>query len=91
VRRPKEQVLDQSRTHYNVMRQKRDLIEVWCIACCARRPLDTRSKRVEVPADHLWGAHTERSHRNFPLGVDSAPPAVIFSLWPTGGVEKFIG
>src|SRR6202008_1538008 len=25
---------------------------------------------VEVPADHLWGAQTERSHRNFPIGVD---------------------
>src|SRR5207244_6528922 len=22
----------------------------------------------EVPADHLWGAQTERSHRNFPVG-----------------------
>jgi fumarate hydratase class II len=26
--------------------------------------------RVEVPADHLWGAQTERSRRNFPIGVD---------------------
>jgi len=25
---------------------------------------------VEVPANHLWGAQTERSHRNFPIGVD---------------------
>jgi fumarate hydratase, class II len=25
---------------------------------------------VEVPQDHLWGAQTERSHRNFPIGVD---------------------
>src|SRR5262245_6275248 len=25
---------------------------------------------VQVPADHLWGAQTERSHRNFPIGVD---------------------
>src|SRR3989475_13336975 len=23
---------------------------------------------VEVPADHLWGAQTERSRRNFPIG-----------------------
>ena len=23
---------------------------------------------VEVPAEHLWGAQTERSHRNFPIG-----------------------
>jgi fumarate hydratase class II len=25
---------------------------------------------VEVPADHLWGAQTQRSHLNFPIGVD---------------------
>src|SRR5215472_12677439 len=25
---------------------------------------------VEVPADHLWGAQTERSHDNFPIGVE---------------------
>jgi fumarate hydratase, class II len=25
---------------------------------------------VDVPADHLWGAQTERSHRNFPIGVE---------------------
>src|SRR5438309_7938066 len=25
---------------------------------------------VEVSADHRWGAQTERSHRNFPIGVD---------------------
>ena len=24
---------------------------------------------VEVPAEHLWGAQTERSRRNFPIGV----------------------
>ncbi len=26
--------------------------------------------KVEVPADHLWGAQTERSRRNFPIGVE---------------------
>jgi fumarate hydratase, class II len=25
---------------------------------------------VQVPADHLWGAQTERSRRNFPIGVE---------------------
>ena len=25
---------------------------------------------VEVPEDHLWGAQTQRSHENFPIGVD---------------------
>ena len=26
--------------------------------------------QVEVPDDRLWGAQTERSHRNFPIGVE---------------------
>jgi fumarate hydratase class II len=37
---------------------------------------------VEVPADHLWGAQTQRSHLNFPIGeeryrraVDAGVPA----------------
>src|SRR5690348_14396779 len=25
---------------------------------------------VHVPAEHLWGAQTQRSHLNFPIGVD---------------------
>src|SRR6266403_300320 len=25
---------------------------------------------VQVPAEHLWGAQTERSHMNFPIGVE---------------------
>jgi fumarate hydratase class II len=25
---------------------------------------------VRVPSDHLWGAQTERSHENFPIGVE---------------------
>ncbi len=25
---------------------------------------------VQVPAEHLWGAQTERSHLNFPIGVE---------------------
>src|SRR4249919_1581415 len=25
---------------------------------------------VEVPADHLWGAQTQRSHLNFPIGAE---------------------
>jgi len=25
---------------------------------------------VRVPAEHLWGAQTQRSHSNFPIGVD---------------------
>jgi fumarate hydratase class II len=30
--------------------------------------------KVEVPADHLWGAQTEQSHRNFPIGVERFRP-----------------
>ncbi len=26
---------------------------------------------IEVPGDHLWGAQTERSRRNFPIGVET--------------------
>ena len=26
--------------------------------------------KVQVPADHLWGAQTERSRHNFPIGVE---------------------
>ena len=26
--------------------------------------------KVEVPAGHLWGAQTQRSHMNFPIGVE---------------------
>src|SRR5579862_50033 len=25
---------------------------------------------IEVPAEHLWGAQTERSRRNFPIGAE---------------------
>jgi fumarate hydratase class II len=25
---------------------------------------------VYVPAEHLWGAQTQRSHMNFPIGVE---------------------
>src|ERR1700733_5120971 len=41
-------------------------------------PTDTQKYRieedalgdVEVPVNHLWGAQTERSRRNFPIGVE---------------------
>jgi fumarate hydratase class II len=25
---------------------------------------------VQVPAEHLWGAQTQRSHLNFPIGIE---------------------
>jgi fumarate hydratase class II len=35
---------------------------------------------VEVPADRYWGAQTERSRRNFRIGAEAMPPAVIRAL-----------
>jgi fumarate hydratase, class II len=32
---------------------------------------------IEVPADHYWGAQTERSLHHFAIGHDTMPPAVI--------------
>ncbi len=32
---------------------------------------------VPVPADHLWGAQTERSRQNFRIGNEKMPPALI--------------
>ena len=34
---------------------------------------------VEVPAEHYWGAQTQRSLRNFPFGV-SMPIAVVHAF-----------
>ncbi|MFO1152173.1 MAG: class II fumarate hydratase [Rhodospirillales bacterium] len=39
---------------------------------------------VEVPADRYWGAQTERSHRNFPIGHERMPIALIRAF----GVQK---
>lgn len=37
---------------------------------------------VKVPAEHLWGAQTQRSFENFKIGVEKMPPELIraFSL-----------
>ncbi len=32
---------------------------------------------MRVPADALWGAQTQRSHENFPIGGQTMPPEVI--------------
>ncbi|MBV9650923.1 MAG: hypothetical protein JO296_12385 [Pseudonocardiales bacterium] len=31
---------------------------------------------IEVPAEHYWGAQTQRSLRHFPIGEDRMPKAV---------------
>src|SRR6476620_1081421 len=36
----------------------------------ADRPEEDALGTVNVPADHLWGAQTQRSHLNFPIGVE---------------------
>ncbi|HEY7817675.1 MAG TPA: lyase family protein, partial [Vicinamibacteria bacterium] len=35
---------------------------------------------IEVPSDRLWGASTERSLRNFRIGTERIPGAVIRAL-----------
>ena len=35
---------------------------------------------IEVPADRYWGAQTQRSLRNFPIGREHQPIAVIRAL-----------
>jgi len=39
---------------------------------------------VEVPADRYWGAQTERSRRNFPIGSERMPVALIRAF----GIQK---
>jgi fumarate hydratase, class II len=40
--------------------------------------------KVEVPADHYWGAQTQRSLHNFKIGGERMPPALVRAL----GVQK---
>ena len=35
---------------------------------------------VEVPADRLWGAQTQRSLQNFPIGTEKMPLEVIHAF-----------
>ena len=35
---------------------------------------------IEVPADRYWGAQTQRSIRNFPIGWEKQPVAVVRAL-----------
>ena len=35
---------------------------------------------IEVPADHYWGAQTERSLLHFKIGGDIMPPEIIWAL-----------
>ena len=35
---------------------------------------------VRVPADRCWGAQTQRSHENFPIGTEKIPQEVIYAF-----------
>ncbi len=35
---------------------------------------------MRVPADALWGAQTQRSHENFPIGGQTMPPEIIHAF-----------
>ena len=35
---------------------------------------------VKVPADRLWGAQTQRSFENFPIGTEKMPKEVVYSF-----------
>ena len=41
---------------------------------------------VEVPADRYWGAQTERSRRNFPIGEERMNPRLVHALGLIKGV-----
>ena len=32
---------------------------------------------IAVPAEHYWGAQTQRSYENFPIGVETQPEGII--------------
>ncbi|MDR2519752.1 MAG: class II fumarate hydratase, partial [Eubacteriaceae bacterium] len=44
-----------------------------------RVELDTMGE-VRVPADKLWGAQTQRSIENFPIGEEKMPLALIRAI-----------
>jgi fumarate hydratase class II len=49
------------------------------VAARTRTETDTFGP-IEVPADRLWGAQTERSHRNFRIGDERMPKPLIRAL-----------
>lgn len=42
---------------------------------------------VRVPANRCWGAQTQRSHENFPIGTEKIPQEIIhaFAVLKKGG------
>ena len=36
--------------------------------------------QIQVPADRLWGAQTQRSYENFPIGTEKIPLGVIHAF-----------
>lgn len=37
---------------------------------------------IKVPADKLWGAQTQRSKENFPIGTEIMPIEIVHRLEP---------
>lgn len=35
---------------------------------------------VPVPSEALWGAQTQRSYENFPIGVETMPLEIVYAL-----------
>ena len=35
---------------------------------------------VRVPANRCWGAQTQRSHENFPIGTEKIPQEIIHAF-----------
>jgi len=46
----------------------------------SRRVQRRHLRPIEVPADRLWGAQTERARRNFNIGEERMPIAIIHAL-----------
>ena len=46
----------------------------------ATRPEKDSFGTIEVPAERLWGAQTERSRRYFRISIERMPLAVVYAL-----------
>jgi fumarate hydratase class II len=61
---------------------------LWYALGTGELPVSTKNVRmekdtfgpIEVPADHLWGAQTQRSRQNFDISTERMPPALIRAL-----------
>jgi fumarate hydratase, class II len=54
-----------------------------------RRESDSMGE-IDVPAEHYWGAQTERSLHHFAIGHDTMPPAVIHAFGVLKGASALV-